>query len=187
MALVNSENSYGWVSIVMHWLMAVVIFVMFGLGIWMRTLGYYDSWYHAAPELHKSTGMILLLLLLFRWLWRLSNVRPVLLGGAWEKIIALSVHRLHYILLFALMLTGYLIPTAEGVGIDIFGCFTVPAFFSFNKETTDFIGVMHRYLAWTAIALACLHAAAALKHHVIDKDHTLMRMLGLKQKTKENI
>jgi len=181
-SLLNDKDSYGWVSIVMHWVMALFIFAMFALGIWMRSLGYYDSWYHAAPELHKSVGMILLLLLIFRWLWRLSNVRPALMGEAWEKVVALSVHRLHYILLFALMVTGYLIPTAEGVGIEVFGFFTVPSFFVFDKETTDLIGVMHRYLAWLAIALACLHAAAALKHHIIDKDHTLRRMLGLAQK-----
>jgi len=181
-ALLNQKDSYGWIAIIMHWLMAWLVLSMFGLGVWMRTLGYYDNWYHAAPELHKSVGVLLLLLLLLRWAWRLSNVRPDLMGEVWEQAVALSVHRLHYIILLAVMVTGYFIPTAEGVGIDVFGWFTVPALISFDKSTTDLIGMMHRYLAWSAVALAGLHGAAALKHHVIDKAHTLRRMLGLSPK-----
>ncbi|MDQ6952734.1 MAG: cytochrome b [Mariprofundaceae bacterium] len=180
--LFNQTDRYGWVAIAIHWLMAWAVVGMFALGVWMRTLGYYDSWYHHAPELHKSIGILLLALLLFRWLWRLLNIRPELMGEAWEQVIALSVHRLHYVLLFLLMVTGYLIPTAEGVGIDVFGWFTVPALITFDKDTTDLLGIMHQYLAWSAMALACLHGAAALKHHIIDKDHTLRRMLGLKSK-----
>jgi len=185
MHLRNTRTSYGWVTIIIHWLMAVVIFFMFGLGLWMRTLGYYDSWYHAAPELHKSVGLLLLMLLLFRWLWRVSNTQPDLMGKTWEQFIALVLHNMHYVLLAALMISGYFIPTAEGVGIDVFGWFTVPALATFSKETTDLIGMMHRYLAWSAVTLASLHAAAALKHHLIDKDHTLLRMLGVSRKTKK--
>lgn len=178
----NTTTSYGWVAIIIHWLMAVLVVAMFGLGLWMRTLGYYHSWYHDAPYIHKAVGIVLLLLLIFRLIWRCYNTRPNLLGAVWEQLIALFVHRLHYVLLFAVMITGYWIPTAEGVGIDVFGCFTVPALISFDKETTDWLGMMHRYLAWSAIALAGLHGAAAWKHHVIDKDHTLRRILGLNEK-----
>jgi len=181
----NSASAYGWPAMLMHWLMALIIFTMFGLGLWMRTLGYYDSWYHDAPYIHKAMGVLLLLALLFRLIWRLGNIRPDLMGKAWEKVIALMVHRLHYVLLFALTITGYLIPTAEGVGIDVFGWFTLPALFSFEKEVTGLIGLAHLYLAWTAMALAGAHAAAALKHHVIDQDMTLRRMLGMPPKTKE--
>ncbi|MDX8394785.1 MAG: cytochrome b/b6 domain-containing protein, partial [Mariprofundaceae bacterium] len=100
-----------------------------------------------------------------------------------------AVHRLHYVLLFAITITGYLIPTAVGVGIDVFGWVTVPASLSFDKEEADLIGVAHLYIAWLVMALAAAHAGAALKHHVIDKDETLLRMLGkirmIKLKTKE--
>ncbi|MDQ6950945.1 MAG: cytochrome b [Mariprofundales bacterium] len=185
MQLRNHATSYGWVTITIHWLMALTIFAMFGLGLWMRTLGYYDSWYHHAPELHKSIGILLLLILIFRLIWRIINTRPDLMGEPWEQIIALLVHRMHYLLLFAVLLTGYLIPTAEGVGIDVFGWFTIPALLSFSKEITDFIGLAHFYIAWGVIALAGAHAAAALKHHVIDKDITLLRMLGVSRETKE--
>ena len=178
----NTSTSYGSVAIALHWLMALVIFAMFGLGLWMVDLNYYDSWYHDAPYIHKAVGMLLLFALIFRLVWRLTNTRPNLMGAAWEQFVALAVHRMHYLLLFILTITGYLIPTAEGVGIDIFGLFTVPATATFTKEEADLIGEIHHYTAWAVIALAAAHAGAAMKHHVIDKDITLLRMLGMTRK-----
>lgn len=183
----NTPTTYGSVAILVHWLMAIAVFAMFTLGVWMRTLGYYDRWYHDAPEIHKSVGILLLLLLIFRLVWRLTNVRPEPVGLDWERSIALLVHRSHYLLLFIVMITGYLIPTAEGVGIDVFGMFTVPATLTFSKEQADVIGAIHRYAAWSAVGLAGMHAAAALKHHFIDKDITLLRMLGITQNSKGEI
>ncbi len=175
----NSAARYGWVSIALHWGMAIAIFAMFGLGLWMRSLGYYDRWYHDAPELHKAAGMLLLLALILRLAWRLTNARPQLMGAAWEQTVALQVQRLHYLLLFALSITGYLIPTAEGAGIDIFGWGSVPALITLDAKGAEFAGTAHRYLAWGAIALAVAHSTAALKHHLINRDATLRRMLGL--------
>ena len=178
----NTCTSYGLVAIIMHWVMALIILGMFGLGLWMVELNYYDSWYHDAPYIHKAVGMLLLFALIFRLGWRFINIRPDLMGEVWEKFIALLVHRIHYLLLFAITITGYLIPTAEGVGIDLFGLFTVPASLSFSKEQADLIGLLHLYIAWAVIGLAGAHAGAALKHHFIDKDITLLRMLGINKK-----
>jgi len=189
----NTAGRYGWVSIGLHWLMALVIFGLFGLGLWMTQLDYYDAWYHRAPELHNAIGMLLLLLLVFRFIWRLVNTRPDLMGLWWEKLIALMVHRTHYVLMFAITLSGYLIPTAEGKGVDVFGWFTVPALFEFDKQQADMIGLIHLLAAWALMGLATMHSAAALKHHFVDRDSTLIRMLGLSRntlgttpKTKEN-
>ena len=179
----NTSTSYGVVSIALHWLMAAGIFAMFALGYWMTTLTYYDRWYHDAPEMHKAIGALLLLLLLFRFIWRWINLRPALMGEHWEQVVALGVHRLHYVLMCTVMISGYLIPTAEGVGIDVFGLFTLPATLSFDRQQADLIGKIHWGSAWAMMGLAGLHAAAALKHHIIDKDMTLLRMLGMTRKT----
>jgi cytochrome b561 len=181
----NTSESYGWVSIILHWLMTVAIFAMFGLGLWMVELNYYDSWYHDAPYIHKSVGMLLLFTLVFRSGWRVINIRPRLLGAAWEKFIALIVHRTHYLLLFAITITGYLIPTAEGAGIDVFGWFKVPASFLFTREQADLIGSIHLYVARAIVGLAAVHAGAALKHHFIDRDQTLLRMFGITRRRRE--
>ncbi len=175
----NSEHTYGQVAIVLHWGMAIAIFAMFALGLWMVDLSYYDAWYHRAPALHKAIGILLLITLLFRLIWRLTNPVPHIMGPSWERCAALAVHRMHYVLLFALMLSGYLIPTAKGAGIDVFGWFTVPATLSFDRQAADMIGDLHRWLAWSAIGLAAMHTLAALKHHFIDRDATLTRMLGM--------
>jgi cytochrome b561 len=77
------------------------------------------------------------------------------------------------------MVSGYLISTADGRGIDVFGLFTVPATLQGIDHQEDVAGASHLVLAVTLIALALLHAGAALKHHFIDRDRTLRRMLGL--------
>ena len=158
---------------------------MFGLGVWMTNLTYYDAWYHRAPTLHKSIGILLLFALVFRLIWRLVNARPRIMGTNWEQLVALGVHRLHYLLLFSVMLTGYLIPTAKGVGIDVFGWFVLPATLTIDKHAADLIGDAHHWLAWSAMGLAMLHTGAALKHHFIDRDATLLRMLGIQQPRRE--
>jgi len=179
--LKNTEQAYGWVAIVIHWLMALAIFGMFALGLWMRTLDYYDAWYHRAPYIHKSVGMLLLFMLIFRLAWVAINIKPDILAAAWERFIAIIVHRTHYVLMLTVMLSGYLIPTAKGVSVDVFGWFKVPASLANIPQQADIAGATHLWSAWALIGLALLHSGAALKHHFIDKDDTLLRILGTKR------
>lgn len=184
--LKNSKSRFGWVSIVIHWLMAIAIIGMFGLGVWMVDLDYYDAWYHRSLWIHQSIGMLLLFLLIFRLVWRLTNPIPEILGEWWEKLIAIWVHRGHYILMAAVMITGYLITTAYGRGVDIFGLFEFPALLDADKGRESSAGFIHMLLAWGFMGYIGMHAAAALKHHLIDKDVTLLRMLGLSKNENDN-
>lgn len=84
------------------------------------------------------------------------------------------------------MITGYLISTADGRGIDVFEIITIPAFGSIIENQEDIAGLIHKWLAYLLILLAALHAFAALKHHFIDKDNTLNRMIGKRQNNGEN-
>lgn len=84
-----------------------------------------------------------------------------------------------YLILFAIIISGYLISTADGQPISVFDWFSVPAVFT-GREQADLAGDVHLYLAWAVVVLSLLHAAGALKHHFIDKDITLKRMLGIK-------
>jgi len=179
MQVKNTEYAYGWMSIIMHWLMALAIFGLFALGLWMTSLDYYDAWYHRAPDIHKAAGMLLLFLFFFRLTWAAANTKPAIPGKAWERLLALAVHRTHYVLMLAIMLSGYLIPTAKGVGVDVFGWFTVPATIANIPQQADISGIIHLWSAWALIGLALLHSGAALKHHFIDRDETLLRMLGM--------
>ena len=185
MQIRNSMHAYGWISIIIHWLMAICILGMFGLGLYMVDLTYLDSWYKQAPYAHISTGVILFILLLARFIWRLSNPVPKIYGNNIEKTVGLMVHRLHYVFMFFLMLSGYLIVTADGRGIDVFSWFDMPALFPAEKGREAWAGNIHRYLAWGFMGFIALHAAAALKHHFIDKDRTLLRMLGIQKGEKD--
>ncbi|WBT38479.1 cytochrome b [Hyphomicrobium sp. DMF-1] len=167
---------YGLVSRLIHWLMAIAIFAMFGLGLWMVDLDYYSPYYHTAPSIHKGVGILLLIALAVRFGWRLANVKPSDEGFTdFEKTASRVVHRGFYPLLLALMVSGYLISTADGRPIDVFGLFSVPSPGE-NKGLEDTAGVVHAYLAYFTIALAAAHAAGALKHHFVDRDRTLSRM-----------
>jgi len=181
----NSYSRFGWVSIGLHWLMAAAIIGMFVLGIWMVGLEYYDDWYHRAPWVHRSVGMLLFFLLLFRFFWRVSNPVPEIMGAWWEKLIALWVHRGHYLFMFAVIISGYLISTSLGKGFDLFDWFEVPALFAADKGRETTAGFVHMLLAWGFMGYIAMHAAAALKHHIIDKDVTLLRMLGINKKGEE--
>ncbi len=173
----NSKNGYGVVSRALHWGMALAIFGMFGLGVWMRTLTYYSPYYKIAPDLHKSIGLVLLALLVARFIWRLVNPAPD--DGYLRPIERKASHLLHlafYGLLVVLMAAGFMISTVDGRGIVVFGLFEIPSVYA-QKGLEDVVGFIHAWLAYVLIAFAALHATAALKHHFIDRDVTLLRML----------
>ena len=179
----NTTKYYGLPAIALHWLMAILILVLFPLGLFMTSLDYYHPWYHSAPWWHKSFGLLTFLLLLVRAGWRLSQQQPAPLAtlSVAEVRIAAVVHRLFYLLLLLLCLSGYLISTAQGRGIEFFGWFEAPAFISGIKGQEDIAGAAHLALAISLISLVAVHMAAALKHHFYNGDATLRRMLGEKK------
>lgn len=174
----NGKNHYGWISIFTHWIMAIIIFFMFGLGLYMVTLTYYDAWYKDSLSLHKSLGIIIFSLLVFRVFWRITNTKPKPLPGQkWEQVSAHWMHRGLYLFMLLVMISGYLISTANGRAIIVFDLFNVPALPWAIENQEDIAGVIHKYLAWLLIAMTTGHALAAIKHHFINKDNGLTRML----------
>jgi len=180
----NTDSNYGYASIFFHWLSALSIFGLFGLGYYMVDLTYYHSWYKTAPELHKSIGLVFFSLMILRLIWRTKQVTPDHLPShsSLEKKAGKIIHSLLYLLIFIIMITGYLISTADGRGIEVFELITIPSFGSIIENQEDIAGLAHKWLAYLLITLATLHALAALKHHFIDKDNTLNRIIGKRQK-----
>lgn len=179
----NTNDSYGRVSITLHWLIAVAVIGLFALGLWMVELGYYDPWYQRAPGLHKSSGVLLFGLVLLRLVWRYSNPRPRPVGSRWQSRTATLAHASLELLLLVTLVSGYLISTADGRPIDVFGLFQVPATLAGLPDQADLAGKIHELLAFILIGLASLHALAALKHHFINHDATLRRMLASGQES----
>lgn len=143
----------------------------------MVDLSYYHNWYHKAPYIHKSIGILILFVTIFRIIWRMVNVTPTTLKTHTkiERVLALLVHTLLYVLLLTVLFSGYLIPTATGQAISVFGWFELPAISITPQQ--DLSGKIHLYTAITLMTLVTLHSLAALKHHFIDKDKTLKRMI----------
>ncbi len=182
MDLKSSQHSWGVITVLLHWGVATTVIGLFALGLWMTSLSYYDYWYKQGPYIHKSIGLLLFLVMLIRLVWRRISAPPAPLANhaLWERRLSHTVHLLLYILLLCTMFSGYFISTADGRAIALFNWFEVPAFTLGIEQQEEVAGAVHLYMAVTAMLLVALHALGAFKHHFLDKDETLRRMLRLR-------
>ncbi|MDX7991722.1 cytochrome b [Xenorhabdus littoralis] len=180
MLLKNTSTRFGHISVLIHWLVALAVYGMFALGLWMVTLSYYDTWYHQAPGLHKSIGICLFIIMIFRVIWRFISPLPKPLASYshFTRISSKLIQFTLYIVLFSILISGYLISTADGESVSVFGWFEIPATLAEQGIQADAAGIIHLYLAWILVVISLLHGLAALKHHFIDRDITLKRMFG---------
>ena len=179
--LLNTEHRYGLLNVLLHWGSAATVIALFALGVWMVDLDYYSEWYKRGPDLHRAFGVLLFVAIigrLFLRLWR-KPPRPLPAKHAWEHTVAHLVHRMLLLLVLCVAVAGYLISTADGRAVEVFGWFQIPATITFFEDQEELFGDIHWYLALTLVILAGLHAAAALQHHFGRKDMTLRRMLGM--------
>lgn len=161
--------------------MAIAVLGLFGVGWYMVELTYYDALYKTLPDLHKSIGILVAAALVLRIIWRLANPTPQPEPGGhrYEQLASRFAHLALYLLMIVIVCSGYLISTADGSSISVFDWFEVSATVTSIPEQEDVAGRVHEYLAYALVALVTLHAVAALKHHFVNKDNTLRRMLGI--------
>ena len=180
--MTKTTHQFSWTAIITHWVIALAIFGLVVLGYWMVDLGYYDSWYVAAPALHKSIGLCLAAVMVFSVIWRLTKPRadPLPTHTYLERILSQAMHLSLTLIIFLIIVSGYLISTGEGAGIEVFELFEVPALGSFFENQEHNAGLIHKYAAYTIAVLVLFHTLAALKHHFVDQDATLRRMIGRK-------
>ncbi|MDG1734126.1 MAG: cytochrome b [Thalassotalea sp.] len=176
----NVQTKYSVLTKSFHWVSAIAVIFLFALGFWMVELTYYSSWYKTAPHIHKSIGILLFIVTLLRLINKVKqpSLEPISTHSSMIRLISKVTHYGLYILLLVIMFSGYLISTADDRGIDVFNFFTVPSMGELFPNQEDTAGLIHEYLAYTIIGLTVLHAVGALKHHFIDKDDTLKRMLN---------
>ena len=173
---------YTRLAIALHWLLALVILVMFAVGLYMADLPFSPlrlklyNW-------HKWAGVTFLALTVLRLLWRMTHRPPVLPQAitqampGWQMRVHHATHYLLYLLFFAVPLIGWAYSSAAGFPIVWFGQIPLPDLLSKNKELADIIKPLHELSAYALVGLAGLHLAAALKHHWVDRDGLLSRML----------
>lgn len=178
MHIKNTQDQFGIISILLHWVMAILLIGLVCLGLYMTSIPI------SAEKLklygwHKEYGILVLMLVIVRITWRLSNMNPSLASlASWERKAARAVHWAFYGFMFALPMTGWLITSAAGLPVSFFGLFLLPNLISSSDELRNLFEQIHEWLAYGLIATFCLHVAAALKHHFINKDDILKRMLS---------
>ena len=173
---------YSGVAIVLHWLIGLMILTSLSVGLYMVDLSLSPtklrlySW-------HKWAGVTIFMLVLIRCWWRLSHTPPPLPDTMphWQRIAANASHTLLYALMIVIPLSGWLMSSAKGFQTVYFGVLPLPDLLQKNKELGDTLALVHKTLNFTMIGVVILHAGAALKHHFIDKDDILRRMLPSKR------
>lgn len=168
---------YTSVAIALHWLMAIAVIGMIGVGLWMHELKN-SPFKIEIYTWHKWTGLTILLLAIVRVLWRVHRPPPPLPPmPRWQELAADGSHYLLYGLLFAMPLTGWLMNSAAGFPLTWFGLFKVPALIGKSRDAFEFWEETHEILSRVLIGLILVHVAAALKHWWVDRDEVFTRML----------
>ncbi|CAK0746694.1 superoxide oxidase [Gammaproteobacteria bacterium] len=169
---------YTLTAIRLHWLIAFLIFTSFTVGLYMVGLP-------LSPQKvkiytwHKWGGVTIFLLVVFRLLWRMKHQSPELPNTMpiWQRHLAVAGHHLLYLLMFAVPITGWLMSSAKGFQVIYFGILPIPDLLSKNVELGNALQEVHKLLNFLMMAVVAGHALAALKHHWIDRDDVLVRML----------
>jgi cytochrome b561 len=170
---------YNRAAIALHWVTAILIvgnlalgLTMVGLPISPRKLHWY-LW-------HKSIGITIFALTSLRLAWRAIRPHPEPVAmPSWQRVASIVSHALLYALLFVTPISGWIYSSATGVQVVYLGMWPLPDLVPKDKALADALRVVHVGLNSLLFAVICLHVAGALKHHFVDRDAALARMLPI--------
>lgn len=173
-----SAPRYTRTAIALHWLMAALLLAVLALGFYMHDLPLSPHKLQLYAW-HKWAGVSAFVLVLVRLGWRASHRPPALPAGmaAAQRALAQTGHAALYLLMLAIPLSGWLMSSAKGVQTVYFGVLPLPDLLARDKLLGEQLQTLHLALNWIFIALASGHLGAALKHHWLDRDGLLTRML----------
>jgi len=162
----------------LHWLAALLIFTGFGLGLYMTDLEFspdklrYYAW-------HKWLGITVFLLAAARLAWRAANPAPALPDAmpVWQRQAAGAAHVLLYALMLAIPVSGWIHSSATGVSVAYLNLVDLPNLVPKDRELAKTLLLVHQSLNYLLAAVVTVHVAAAFKHHFVDRDDILARML----------
>lgn len=178
-----TTQRYTGVAIGLHWLIGLMILGSLGVGLYMVDLSLSPtklrlySW-------HKWAGVTIFTLVLIRCLWRITHAAPALPAEMprWQRLAAEASHYFLYALMIAIPLSGWLMSSAKGFQTVYFGVLPIPDLLVKNEALGETLALVHKTLNFSMITLVIVHVAAALRHHFIDKDDILRRMLPARNK-----
>ncbi len=177
-------DRYTRTAVTLHWLVALLIFAAFPLGLYMHDLPLSPHKLRLFSY-HKWIGVTAFMLALVRISWRITHRPPPLPERmpTWEKVSAVSVHYLLYALILVVPISGWLMSSAKGFQTVWFGVLPLPDLVGKNKELGDQLLEVHQTLNYLMLGLVLAHMGAALKHHFFDHDDVLARMLPFLEKS----
>lgn len=179
----NTNQLWGSVTKALHWSIALLIIANIIIAQWISTLevgipGDPEMW-RFLTRLHKSIGLVALILIIIRLAWAFGGTRPDLPSGTpqWQRNLTYSVHGLIYMMILVVPVVGYTTSAATGSHFELFGLFVVPNLVPENTVLVTVTYWIHFVGGWALAGLATLHAASALWHHFVKKDDILTGML----------
>lgn len=186
MAPLTASDRYTNVAITLHWVIAALILGQIAGGFYMHNLPATNLKFELY-QWHKSFGMLILALSLFRLGWRLSHPAPALPAHmpGWEKLVARITHIAFYGLMIGTPLIGWLLVSTSKPDLVLFKIIPWPHIPGVpnDRPLHEAFEEIHEFLAFSILGLLALHVAAALKHHFLDRDAVLTHMIpALKKK-----
>lgn len=174
----RAAQAYTPTAIALHWLIAAIILVSFPVGLYMVDLALSPTKLKIYSY-HKWAGVTVLILALLRVMWRASHPAPPLPPSVprWQQTVSGATHLMIYVLIVAIPLSGWLMSSSLGFQTVYFGVLPLPDLLDKDKVIGEGLKFVHRFLNYTLAVLVAMHVGAALKHHLIDCDGVLARML----------
>ena len=175
----SPPTRYTRTAMALHWLIAFAVFGQIAFGWYLELIPLGAPPRAAVVNFHKSTGLVIGLLIVFRLAWRLTHTPPPLPESmpAWER----SAARLNHVLLYACMLimpiAGYTASNFSKFGVKFFNAIPLPPWGVDDRDIYAFFNGLHVGTSYVFVALIALHAAAALKHLMFPRHGILRRML----------
>ena len=173
-----SQHTYNRVAIILHWVLALALIGQFGFGLWMEEIpkdppGVRAFWFN----LHKSVGLLVGLLVLWRMGWRITHSVPPDLPDtpAWQAKLAQLTHGLMYLVMLAIPVTGFLGSSFSKYPVKFFGL-ALPRLWEADPDMKEQFADLHEGTAWLLMALLAVHLLAVVWHVVVKKDGLLQRM-----------
>ena len=186
MQLKNTSNRYGGVAQILHWLIVALIITQWVLAQLAEAAGH-DKAAHPAAALHqlallarhKSVGLTIFALAIVRLVWRFVSPPPPMPNTMprWQVKAAQLTHFAFYALLLLLPISGLVMSAASNYPVSYFGWFTIPNIVAPDEALKDIMKERHEMLFDILMVVAVVHVIAALKHHFVDRDGVLRRML----------
>jgi len=169
---------YDTIAVALHRILVVGILCQIALGLYLGEVPRNTPGRTVWVNFHKSVGITLGVLILFRLVWRLTHRPPALPAtmARWERIAARTSHAPLYLCMVGMPLSGYVATNFSKFGIMYFGLAELPPWGYEDRQIYALFNGTHKTLAVLFIALIGIHVAAALKHAVIDRDGLLRRM-----------